>query len=107
VRWAVVGFTRDPIVLLAVQSLHALTFGAYYVASVAIVDEESASSTRTTGQGIVGAWSYGVAAALALSFSGFVERHYGLSVVFRIGAIASTIAALIPLKSSVSPSRSR
>jgi PPP family 3-phenylpropionic acid transporter len=98
IRWAVIGFTHDPIVLIAVQSLHALTFGAFYLASVAIVDDECDPSARATAQGTWAAWSFGVAASMGLAIAGVVERASGTSGVFRVAAIASLLAAIVPIR---------
>lgn len=95
IRWAVVGFTSRAAVLVVAQSLHALTFGAFYLAAVAIVDEECPPAQRTLGQGMFAAWAFGIAAAIALAIGGAVERAAGMPGVFRVGAAASTVAAVL------------
>src|SRR5207244_2941960 len=51
-RWVVLAYARSvPLVVLA-QLAHALTFGAYYMAAVGMVDAESPPEVRVSAQGI-------------------------------------------------------
>ena len=80
--------------LVAIQALHALSFGAFYVASVILMDRETPLALRASGQGIFGSFSFGIAAAAGLSVAGLIERHGGISAVFSFAAGASLLGTL-------------
>jgi PPP family 3-phenylpropionic acid transporter len=94
VRWASIALVTNPSALIAIQGLHALAFGAFYVASVTLMDQESPPSLRASGQGIFGSFSFGVAASIGLSIAGLVERHGGMRAIFSTAAGASLLATL-------------
>jgi hypothetical protein len=74
--------------------LHALSFGAFYMSAVVIVDAESPRELRASAQGAFGAFCFGVGGAIALSSAGAIERAGGgVPAVFAAGAVASTVAA--------------
>ena len=94
-RWATIALVAGSGILVAIQVLHALSFGAFYVASVTLMDRETPPSLRASGQGIFGSFAFGVAAAIALSFAGLVEGRAGIPAVFALAAGASLAAAMI------------
>ena len=93
-RWTAVVFVTSTTALIAIQALHALSFGAFYVASVTLMDRETPPSLRASGQGIFGSLSFGVAAATGLSVAGLLQRHGGIPAIFSLAAGASLLAAL-------------
>jgi MFS family permease len=77
--------------------MHALGFGAFYLASIAIVDEEAPAKVRASAQGVFSAFVFGIAAALGLSLAGVVTRHLGMRGVFAVATVASVAGALLSL----------
>jgi PPP family 3-phenylpropionic acid transporter len=94
VRWTFIALVTNPIALVAIQALHALGFGAFYLASVLLMDSETPPSLRASGQGLLGSFAFGIAAAIGLSIAGLIERHAGMPTVFAFGAAASFLATL-------------
>jgi PPP family 3-phenylpropionic acid transporter len=97
VRWAVCAFVREPVVLIAVQLLHAFSYGAWYLAGVALVERESPREVRASAQGIFGAFSSGLATTVALAIAGWMESHGGMRAVFSAGAVAAVVAAVVAI----------
>ena len=93
-RWAAIALVADAAMLVAIQALHALSFGAFFVASVTLMDREAPPSLRASAQGLFGSFAFGVAAAIGLSVAGLIERHGGLRAVFALASVASLVAAL-------------
>ncbi len=94
VRWALVAFVTNAPLLVAIQALHAFGFGAFYLASVILMDNETPPSLRASGQGIFGSFAFGIAAAIGLSIAGLIERSAGMQTVFAFAAGASFLATL-------------
>lgn len=85
-RWYVSGVTTDPAVLLAVQCLHGLSFGAFLVAMMAIIAREVAPQIRATGQAIFHILVFGVGGALGNALSGAILDHYTTPTLFKLSA---------------------
>lgn len=97
-RWALMAMVTTPWILVALQTLHAFTFGAFYLAGVALVDEESPPEVRASAQGIFGAVTWGLASSAGLAVAGLLQRHGGLPRVFMAAACLCALAALIALQ---------
>jgi PPP family 3-phenylpropionic acid transporter len=97
-RWALLSFVTAPYALVAIQCLHCFSFGAFYVASITIVNDESSMTQRTTSQGLFRAFTFGLAPATALFVAGKMQHLHGLRGVFFVGAIAAGVATALSAK---------
>ncbi|MEI8254101.1 MAG: MFS transporter [Deltaproteobacteria bacterium] len=96
-RWLLVAVVRAPWVLVVIQLSHAFTFGAFYLAAVALVDEESPREVRASAQGIFAAVAWGLAGAAGLALAGWLQGHGGLPRVFQVASAFSVVSMLIAL----------
>jgi PPP family 3-phenylpropionic acid transporter len=94
VRWLLISSVRDPILLLAVQALHGLTFGLWYVALVRYVQTRSPEEVRTSVQAAHLA-SMGIGTILGILFGGTILDTLGGTTLFRIAAVFSAAALLL------------
>jgi PPP family 3-phenylpropionic acid transporter len=94
-RWTTIALVTSPVALVLLQTLHALSFGAFYMSAVILVDVESPPGLRASAQGIFASLCFGVAAAIGLSVAGLVERHGGIPTVFAVAAAASLLATVV------------
>lgn len=97
VRWVVVALVRDPIALLAVQVLHGLTWGGFYVAAVQLVHAASPPAVRATAQGIFAVVVLGFGTSAALLLCGWLGRLGGMPAIFGGAAAASALACALGL----------
>lgn len=95
VRWVLLGRCTSPGWIVGLQLVHALTFGAFYLASIEMVERESPPSVRASAQGIFTTISFGVAAAIALVVSAPLVRRGGLPLVFDVSAACAVVAAFV------------
>ena len=112
-RWLLTGVLTDPAALIAVQALHGLSFGAWWVGGLAIVARHSPERLRNTGQGLFLASGHGVGTLAAMGMAAMLLDRIttgsafclmaGLSLV----ALAGVLLALLPAlrRSEASPDR--
>jgi PPP family 3-phenylpropionic acid transporter len=100
IRWILLATVREPHLLVLVQALNALTFGAFFLAAVVIVDQESPESVRASAQGLFGAFIWGLTRGLALMVAGTIWGRFGMPLVFAAAALSSGVATLIALHAS-------
>ena len=96
-RWALLAELRAPWLVVAVQCLHALSFGAFYLAAVASVDEDSPAAVRASAQGVFGALVWGLSTSIALASAGYLQRHGGMPTVFRVASGCGVAASALAL----------
>ncbi len=71
-RWSATAFSADLSILIAAQSLHALTFAAAHLGSVTLIARMVPSGAAASGQALYAALQGGVMMGLALLLAGFL-----------------------------------
>jgi PPP family 3-phenylpropionic acid transporter len=94
VRWGLNAEVTSAAGLLAVQLLHGLTFGLFYLASVHLVDEMIRPELRATGQGLFAAGVFGVGGLVGNFVAGWLFDGVGLSALYRLAGVLAMGAAL-------------
>jgi MFS transporter, PPP family, 3-phenylpropionic acid transporter len=83
-RWAVLGWTGSPAVILASQVLHALTYGAFHMASILYMDRLSPADGKNLGQAMNNALTYGLGLMTGFLVSGYVYARAGSFAAFQL-----------------------
>lgn len=86
VRWALMAWTTRADVLIAAALLHALTFGAFYLAAVAWMAERAPASLRATGQALFVACTFGIGGLVGYAGSGRAYDALGGGPLFALAA---------------------
>ena len=96
-RWAVLGYSTDPLALFAVQGLHALTFGAAHLGAMAFVARAAPAGFTATVQSLYNAIGMGAASALAIMLAGPLYAAVGGDAFYLMSALslAGGAAALV------------
>jgi PPP family 3-phenylpropionic acid transporter len=90
-RWCALAVVKSPAVLLALQPLHALSFGLAWLASVGYAARRVPSDSLGTAQGTF-ATATGAGAALGMVLWGSIHQRAGASAVFAGAACFSAAA---------------
>ena len=70
VRWGGMALVSSPIPLVALNLLHAMTFGVFYVSSVAFMARRVPEHLRASGQGIFAAITFGIGGIIGFNAAG-------------------------------------
>jgi PPP family 3-phenylpropionic acid transporter len=89
---AMAAFGGLAIVLIAAQSLHAVTFAAQHAACIALIDRHFPGVLRGRGQALYTTLGYGVSGVLGGLAGGAVSQRWGLPAVFAAAALVSVAA---------------
>lgn len=76
VRWVITAATADPTVLMAVQLLHACTFGAAHLGAMHFMLRAAPAQFGATAQSLASGLSSGVAMGIAMAASGWLYATY-------------------------------
>jgi PPP family 3-phenylpropionic acid transporter len=80
-------------IILTMQLFHALTFGAFHVASVNIINRITPEEFRASGQTFNGTL-LGIGGVLGAMAGGICVEAYGIAGMFRIFSIAAAVATI-------------
>jgi len=82
-------------VMLLAQLMHAVTFGAYHSAGVALMHQIFRGRNQARGQAIYTSLGYGLGGTLGALMAGCVWGSGGAEVTFTIAAIAALLALVV------------
>jgi PPP family 3-phenylpropionic acid transporter len=82
VRWFLLSFVDSGPVILATQVLHAFTYGAFHMSSILYVDALSSQASKTLGQAVNNAVSYGLGLMVGFFLSGYLYETIGSHALF-------------------------
>lgn len=88
VRWLGLGLTTDFWALMALQSLHGLTFGAAHLGAMTYLQRYVPAESSATGQALYSALGMGVAMALMLPVTGWLYAEYAGGAFLAMAGLA-------------------
>ncbi len=94
-RWVMMGLVTSVPLILFAQLLHALTYGAFHVASILYMDELSPKEAKTTGQAINNAVTYGMGIMAGFLFNGYFFDIIGASPLFFASGLLAFFGGLV------------
>jgi len=95
VRWLILAEITSPALLLASQVLHAATYGAFHMASILYVDRLSPAASKTMGQAINNAVTYGFGLMVGFFLSGSLYKSAGAAPLFLASAGIALTGGLV------------
>jgi PPP family 3-phenylpropionic acid transporter len=81
-RWFLLAFVDSGPVILITQVLHAFTYGAFHMSSILYVDALSSAASKTLGQAVNNAVSYGLGLMAGFFLSGYLYETIGSHALF-------------------------
>ncbi len=82
VRWVLLGYVTNAVFILLLQTLHAVTYALFHVASILYMDFLSPGETKTLGQAVNNATTYGLGLMAGFFLSGVLYEHLNASAGF-------------------------
>ncbi|MCP3101233.1 MFS transporter [Myxococcus sp. K15C18031901] len=105
VRWGGMALTSTAGGLVALAPLHGLTFGAFYVASVAFLTRRVPPELRASGQALFAAVTFGLGGLVGYMSSGAGYDWLGGHRLFAVAAVLEVAAAVFVSRAVSAPAR--
>jgi PPP family 3-phenylpropionic acid transporter len=94
-RWFGLFFAVSPAALLLLQIFHAVTYGTFHVASILYIDSLTPDETKTLGQAVNNATTYGLGLMVGFFVNGYLFETMGLFKLFMISSIIALSGGVI------------
>jgi PPP family 3-phenylpropionic acid transporter len=94
-RWLLSGVARDSAGLLAIQLLHAFTFGVLYLAAVQHVERLAPEGLRATAQGVFASVTFGFGGLIGNALGGLLYEPLGMTALYVASALVSGCGTLL------------
>jgi PPP family 3-phenylpropionic acid transporter len=94
-RWFILFFAQSAAAILLSQVLHAVTYGAFHIASILYIDRLAPDKAKTLGQAVNNATSYGLGLMVGFFFNGYLYEITGSYVLFMISSLIALSGGLI------------
>ncbi len=93
-RWGLTATVTTPWLLVGVQALHGVSFGAYWIAAVEVMRRHAPPELQASAQALLTASSYGVGAVLSsLAIAALLDSH-GTPALFGVATVTAGLATL-------------
>jgi PPP family 3-phenylpropionic acid transporter len=87
IRWFALSFVNSPFAIILSQTLHAITYGTFHMASIIYIDQHVPDEAKTFGQAVNNAVTYGLGMMVGFFISGYLFENFGSSVLFVSSAL--------------------
>jgi PPP family 3-phenylpropionic acid transporter len=94
-RWILMYFAVSPAAVLFSQLLHAVTYGAFHMASILYMDRVSPAGAKTIGQALNNAVSFGMGMMIGVFVNGYFFDLMGSTPLFLGSAAVAAAGGLV------------
>ena len=94
-RWTLVWAADAPAAILAIQLLHALTYGTFHMASILYIDTLMPPEAKTLGQALNNALTYGLGLMTGFFLNGYLFEVMGSRPLFLVSAAIALAGGLL------------
>ncbi len=95
VRWMILFFSRSAAIILLSQSLHALTYGTFHMASILYIDRMAPDNAKTLGQAVNNGLTYGLGLMVGFFVNGYVYETTGSFALFLISSLIALAGGML------------
>jgi PPP family 3-phenylpropionic acid transporter len=95
VRWIILYFAGSAVVILLSQTLHAVTYGTFHMASILYIDRLAPEQTKTLGQAVNNALSYGLGLMAGFFVNGYLYEIAGSYTLFLVSSAIALAGGII------------
>ena len=94
IRLGLLSLADEPWMMVALQTMHAITFAIFYITALRCLQALIPDEYRSSGQAVFAVVWSGLAGLIAGTLGGSLYDSFGLSYVFRTGALFALVGAL-------------
>ncbi len=94
-RWELVAWATGGAALVAIQTLHGVSFGLYHTAAVQYVDTLSSPATKNTAQSLYSASIFGLGSTVGALLAGWLLPIWGFVSLLHAGAVLAALAGFL------------
>jgi len=94
-RWLILFFSTSFYIIFASQLLHAVTYGAFHIASILYIDALTPATSKTLGQAVNNAFTYGLGLMVGFFISGVLYESVGAFNMFLVSSLTALSALAV------------
>jgi len=94
-RWLILFLAGSTAVILVSQILHAVTYGTFHMASILYIDRLAPGQSKTLGQAVNNALTYGLGLMVGFFINGYVYGITGSYTLFLMSALIAMAGGMI------------
>jgi PPP family 3-phenylpropionic acid transporter len=94
-RWFTLSQVQSPLLILLSQTLHAVTYGTFHIASILYIDRMSPGVAKTVGQAVNHSLTYGLGLMIGFMVNGALFERVGTFAMFGVSGGVALGAAVV------------
>ncbi len=80
--------------MIAIQTLHGITFGVYHAGAIQFVDKWSGAAIKNTGQALYTAVTFGIGSTVGVLLAGWLFSSLGFIRLMHAGAVLALVSGV-------------
>lgn len=106
-RWLTLSMATSLVIILLSQTLHAFTYAAFHISSLLYIDSMTSNETKTLGQALNNAVTYGLGLMVGFFLSGWLYEKAGSYALFGLSSLIAFTGGIIFVLYKVFGTKSR
>jgi PPP family 3-phenylpropionic acid transporter len=109
-RWALMTVLTDPVAIVAVNTVHGVTFGMFWIASVALMNKRAPAKVATSAQGLLALAVGGIGSSLGVMGASWIATTWDTTVMYEAAtalAVGGFFCAIMAVRSVPEAQRNR
>ncbi|RZB35101.1 MAG: MFS transporter, PPP family, 3-phenylpropionic acid transporter [Desulfobacteraceae bacterium Eth-SRB1] len=94
-RWFILFSATSTAVIMLTQTLHAITYGSFHIASILYIDSLTPDEAKTTGQAVNNAVTYGLGMTVGFFISGCLYETIGSFALFALSGFIALVGGVV------------
>ena len=100
-RWALMTVLTSPVAIVVVNTVHGITFGMFWIAGVALMNDRAPERVATSAQGLLALAVGGIGSSLGILGASWLATTWDTTVMYQVAtgfAVAGTASALMAVR---------
>lgn len=94
-RWFLYAYSSTVVQIFLLQLLHGISFGFFYISAVTYINQTLPKEFATSGQTLLWADAFGIAAVLGSILGGILYDHWNYHYLFLTAGVITTISLMV------------
>jgi MFS family permease len=97
-RWVLMMVVSDPVGIVLVNTIHGITFGMFWIASVALMNARAPVHVATSAQGLLALAVGGIGSSLGVIGASWIVTTWDTGMMYQVSIVTGILACVCGLK---------
>ena len=96
-RWLLMTMITSPLLIVAVNTIHGISFGMFWIAGVALMSERAPAAVTTSAQGLLALAVGGIGSSVGVMGASWIVTTWDTTVMYVVATACGALAFVFAL----------